>query len=128
MYLFPDGIKHPDSASESLKRYCGEKKMPLEIVRNYEEKILQKGDVYIVFRQKDVVSIIKDSRKLGLECGIDFGLIAYNDTPAYEVIDKGITVLSIDWEKMGQQAADFILHNQPIHTYLPTEIRLRGSL
>ena len=128
MYLFPKGIKHPESSFDSLKRYSEDKNMPFEVVKNYEEKILQKGDVYIVFRQKDVVSIIKDSRKLGLEFGICFGLIAYNDTPAYEVIDKGITVLSIDWEKMGQKAADFILHNQPIHTYLPTEIRLRGSL
>ena len=64
----------------------------------------------------------------GLVGGTDFGLLAYNETPAYEVIDRGITTLSIDWEKMGTLTADFILTGKQIHTYLPTEIRLRGSL
>ena len=38
----------------------------------------------------------------GLKCGKDFGLLAYNDIPSYEVIDEGITSLSIDWEMMGK--------------------------
>lgn len=33
----------------------------------------------------------------------DFGLLAYNDIPSYEVIDEGITSLSIDWEMMGNE-------------------------
>jgi hypothetical protein len=55
-------------------------------------------------------------------------LIAYNDTPAYEVIDKGITVMSVDWQKMGILTADFILSGKPIQVCLPTEVNLRGSL
>ena len=93
-----------------------------------DEIKISKGEVYIAIRQLDVVSLIKQSRINGLACGEDFGLLAYNETPAYEVIDKGITTLSIDWEKMGTLAADFILSGKQIHTYLPTEVRLRGSL
>ena len=76
----------------------------------------------------DVVEIVKKSRAAGLTCGVDFGLIAYNDTPAYEVIDKGITVMSVDWQKMGILTADFILSGKPIQVCLPTEVNLRGSL
>ena len=86
------------------------------------------GEAYIAIRQVDVVEIVKKSRAAGLTCGVDFGLIAYNDTPAYEVIDKGITVMSVDWQKMGILTADFILSGKPIQVCLPTEVNLRGSL
>ena len=55
-------------------------------------------------------------------------MIGYNDTPAYEVIDQGITALSVDWEKMGDKAAEFVLQGKTIQDYLPTEVRLRASL
>ncbi len=53
--------------------------------------------------------------------------MAYNDIPSYEVIDEGITALTIDWSLMGDKAADFILYNTPMQEFLPTEIRLRNS-
>ncbi len=126
--LFPDSIRHPKSCCEGMEQLVASFGLNYEIIKRIESGCLCKGDVYIAFRQIDIVSIIKESRSLGMECGKDFGLIAYNETPAYEVIDKGITSLSIDWEKMAQLASDFILFNKPIHTYLPTEIKLRGSL
>ena len=70
----------------------------------------------------------KQGRLEGLKCGRDFGLLTYNDIPSYEVIDEGITSLSIDWEMMGNEAANFVLNNVPIQKYLPTEVRLRKSL
>ena len=63
-----------------------------------------------------------------LRRGKDFGLLAYNDIPSYEVIDEGITSLSIDWEMVGNEAANFVLNNVPIQKYMPTEVRLRKSL
>ena len=83
---------------------------------------------YIVIRQIDVVHIIKKSRAEGLKCGSDFGVLAYNDTPSYEVIDQGITSISIDWEQMGKLAADFVLSGKEIKEYLPTEVHIRHSL
>jgi DNA-binding LacI/PurR family transcriptional regulator len=83
---------------------------------------------YMVIRQTDVVDIIKMSRAKKLECGRDFGLIAYNETPAYEVIDKGITSLSVDWVKMGDLAAQFIVTGDPVQIFLPTELHLRDSV
>ena len=97
-------------------------------MENMDELEVRPGEVYIAVRQVDVVEIVKKSRIAGLTCGMDFGLIAYNDTPAYEVIDKGITAMSIDWRKMGAMTADFILSGKRIQVYLPIEIHLRGSL
>ena len=98
------------------------------IVENTDRIQVRKGEVYIAIRQIEVVNIIKQSRTTGLKCGEDFGLIAYNDTPAYEVIDQGITVLSINWEELGRKAAEFVLTGQEIRTYLPTEVHLRNSI
>lgn len=126
--LFPEDIKHPRSSCGYFTRFCNDYGMESAIVGNIDEVKVRQGEVYIAIRQIDVVSIIKKSRIAGLTCGTNFGLIAYNDTPAYEVIDQGITVLSIDWEELGHKAAEFVLTGKEIKTYLPTQIHLRKSL
>ena len=75
-----------------------------------------------------MVRVVKQGRTAGLKCGRDYGLLAYNDIPSYEVIDEGITALTIDWRKMGDEVADFVLNGTPVQEYLPTEVRLRNSL
>ena len=57
-----------------------------------------------------------------------FRSVSIYDIPSYEVIDEGITSLSIDWEMVGNEAANFVLNNVPIQKYMPTEVRLRKSL
>lgn len=126
--VFVKGTKHPHSTCTSFLKYCADRKFVCEVKDDIEGLTVRKGEVYIAIRQVDVVNIIKQSRVENLVCGVDFGLLAYNETPAYEVIDRGITTLSIDWEKMGTLAADFIVSGKQIHEYLPTEVHLRGSL
>lgn len=126
--LFPPDSRHPDSSCAYFTRFCQDYRMPSAIIEEVEEIKVYRGEVYIAFRQVDVVNIIKQSRATGLKCGEDFGLIAYNDTPAYEVIDQGITALTIDWEELGHKAAEFVLTGKEIKTYLPTEVHLRNSL
>jgi len=41
--------------------------------------------------------------------GMDIGCFGLHDIPSYEVIDNGITALTINWEKMGAKVADFVL-------------------
>lgn len=74
------------------------------------------------------MNVVKQGRLEKLKCGKDFGLLAYNDIPSYEVIDEGITSLSIDWEMMGNDATNFVLNNMSIQKYLPTEVKLRKPL
>lgn len=123
-----DDSMHPRSSRDFFERFCADQHLGCEVVSDIEGLQVRRGEVYIAIRQIDVVSIIKKSRVEGLQCGIDFGLIGYNDTPAYEVIDQGITALSVDWEKMGDKAAEFVLQGKTIQDYLPTEVRLRASL
>lgn len=126
--LFSKESKHPKETCEYFKKYCTDNAFDYHVIESMEDQEVHPGDVYIAIRQVDVVDIVKKGREARLTCGADFGLIAYNETPAYEVIDKGITSMSIDWMKMGMMTADFIINGKSIQTYLPTEIRLRGSL
>ena len=110
VFQFPESSKHPKASIESFKSFC------------YDNV------AYIVIKQTDVVDIIKQSRKQNMVCGKDFGVIAYNETPAYEVIDVGITSLSVDWKSMGAKAAKFITDGEPIQEYLPTDVHIRNSV
>ena len=127
--LFPQGSKHPQSSREYFIRFCTDQQLKYAVQDCSQIELTpQKGEAYIAIRQIDIVNLIKQSRKEGLTCGIDFGLVAYNDTPAYEIIDRGITTLSINWKCMGQQAAEFVVSGKEIQIVLPTEVRLRNSL
>lgn len=126
--LLPKDSFHPRSSREHFEKFCADNGLESGVTDDVDGLEVREGVVYIAIRQIDVVAIVKKSREAGLRCGVDFGVIAYNDTPAYEVIDQGITVLSINWEKMGSEAAEFVLSGKSIQEYLPTEVHLRGSL
>lgn len=128
VFHLPVSSKHPQISVESFRQYCHDNDFISEVSCMEEINDIESGTVYIVIRQTDVVNIIKSSRVKGMKCGQDFGLIAYNDTPAYEVIDDGITALSINWDDMGKKAAKFILGGEPVREYLPTEVHLRNSV
>ena len=122
------GLKHPQSSKEYFIRFCEEQGFSYEIQEDIENLVVQKGAAYIAIKQQDVVKVVKQGRLEGLKCGKDFGLLAYNDIPSYEVIDEGITSLTIDWEMMGNEAANFVLNDASVQKYLPTGVRLRKSL
>ena len=128
VFLFSKGLKHPQSSKDYFIRFCEEQGFSYEIQEDLENLVVRKETAYIAIKQQDVVKVVKQGRLEGLKCGKDFGLLAYNDIPSYEVIDEGITSLSIDWEMMGNEAANFVLNDAPIQKYLPTEVRLRKSL
>ncbi|MEG1838798.1 MAG: GntR family transcriptional regulator [Bacteroidaceae bacterium] len=126
--LFPKELKHPQSSKLYFSRFCLEHGFQSSIIEEVDDMVVNRGEVYIAIKQQDVVKVIKQSRMQGLKCGADIGVLAYNDIPSYEVIDEGITALSIDWEMMGNEAAEFVLNNISVRKELSTNVRLRSSL
>ena len=128
VFVFPRRLKHPASSKEWFEKFCTDCMIQSEICEQPEKLTVEKGTIYLAIKQQDVVRVVKAGRNAGLRCGHDFGLIAYNDIPSYEVIDEGITALTIDWKSMGTEAADFVLNDVPVQRYLPTEVEIRSSL
>ncbi len=127
MYL-PESSPHPRSSIKYFRQFCSDRGIRSEVVTRIEENQLERGTAYLVVPQKELVEMVKFCREKHYHLGHDVGLIAYNDTPVYEVIDKGITVISTDFMQMGQRAADFIRTKQKIQEIIPTRLIVRGTL
>lgn len=128
VFLFPSSLKHPQSSKDYFFRFCQDYNLSGSVEEDVENMKVEKDTAYLAIKQQDVVKVVKQGRLAGLKCGRDFGLLAYNDIPSYEVIDEGITALTIDWQQMGNEVARFVLDNAVVQKYLPTEVRLRNSL
>ena len=128
VFLFPSSLKHPQSSKDYFFRFCQDYNLSGSVEEDVENLKVEKDTAYLAIKQQDVVKVVKQGRLAGLKCGKDFGLLAYNDIPSYEVIDEGITALTIDWEQMGNEVARFVLDNAVVQKYLPTEVRLLNSL
>lgn len=120
--------KHPQSSKTSFSEFCLYNNFEFGILNEILENttILEKH-FYLVVKQEDIVKIIKNGRLDRMRPGNDYGLLAYNENPFYEVIENGISSIGIDWNEMGRIAAEFVLNNQEVQTYLPTTIKKRDS-
>lgn len=127
-FVFNREHKHPQSSKEYFSRFCLTYNFPFEIIDEVNEKTtIQKNAFYLVIKQEDIVDIIKQGKKDHLKVQRDYGLLAYNDNPFYEIIETGISSIGIDWQKMGILIARFIITNEPVQIYLPTQIIRRNS-
>ncbi len=120
--------KHPKSSKKAFSNFCLDNQFEFSIL----DEIVENGSIqekcfYLVVKQEDVVRIVKQGRMDGLKPGIDYGLLAYNENPFFEIIENGISSIGIDWNKMGSIAAEFVMEEKAIQTYLPTRITKRNS-
>ncbi|MDR0815097.1 MAG: GntR family transcriptional regulator [Bacteroidales bacterium] len=127
MYL-PDSSFHPRSCTRYFSRFCKQYGIQGEVVNRICKADVRRGTVYLVVPQKELIELVKFCRDKKYRLGSDVGLIAYNDTPMYEVIDHGITAISTDFALMGKRAAHFIASKQKIQEIIPTQLILRGTL
>jgi DNA-binding transcriptional regulator YhcF (GntR family) len=118
----------PEGMKTGFLNYCRINRFPHLMTSEFKEDEMEKGDVYIAVSDADLIKIIKYAARRGLKPGMDFGLISYDETPLKEVLAGGITVISTNFEKMGQLAAQCIL--QDSHEVIANEclLILRNSL
>ena len=120
--------KHPQSSKTAFSNFCLDNHFEFGILDEILEKsTVQQDFFYLVIKQEDVVKIVKQGRADRLRPGKNYGLLAYNENPFFEVIENGISSIGIDWHEMGKIAAEFVLNNLPVQTYLPTVIKKRNS-
>jgi len=107
VYPYPKGIV------TGFKRFCIQHDMDYEILDEiYDSMELQLSDLYIIIEESDLVNLVKQSRDRHYKLGEDIGIISYNDTPLKELL--GITVISTDFKKMGEEAAKMIVDNKRV--------------
>ncbi|WP_017259950.1 GntR family transcriptional regulator [Pedobacter arcticus] len=121
---------HAKNIIDGFEVFSKRHAIPYRIFNIIDDKIAKQGDAYITFSRydQDDVDIIKIARKKNWQLGKDIGLISYNDTAVKEVLENGITVISTDFNKMGEEAAKAIINKKVITMRDPAKVILRNSL
>ncbi|MDD7885144.1 GntR family transcriptional regulator [Flavivirga sp. 57AJ16] len=98
---------YPRRILNGFRKFCIHHKFEFEILEEiYSEMELKPLDAYIVIEENDLVNLIKQVRDQGFIMGKSIGVLSYNDTPLKELL--GISVVSTDFKKMGEMAAEMI--------------------
>ena len=105
VYPYPKKIVH------GFRKFCIEKSLDFEVIDEiYDDMILKNGDLFITIVEGDLVNLINQIRNTEFTIGEDIGVLSYNDTPLKDLL--GISVVSTDFNIMGETAAQMILNQE----------------
>jgi DNA-binding transcriptional regulator YhcF (GntR family) len=126
--VYPDYTFHSYETVEYFLRFCKNNGIKHSIVTDADSIKVKKNTLYMSVSDRAMAKILDKSRHDHLELGKDIGLISYNETPMKKYIDKGITVISTDFNLMGKKLAAFVLGAEETSYCVPTQLILRKSL
>jgi hypothetical protein len=128
-FVFPLDSEHPRGGIRFFHRFCEENAIGSQLIeRHVYREDIREGEAYLLVSHIDMIEAVKICRSKKLTIGKDVGLVTFNDAPMLEVIENGITCISVNFREMGLLAARFINHNERLQTYIPTRLIIRGSL
>ena len=124
--VFP-GNKEPLGMKIGFEKYCSDFFLEYDIIDSFNKIQPQKGTVYIMPDDRDLVDVVEKSKNQKLAIGKDVGIISYNDTPLKKVVANGITTISTDFAAMGAELAQMLLQNKKLKIENPSRLILRHS-
>jgi DNA-binding transcriptional regulator YhcF (GntR family) len=126
--IFPLRKGHPEEIKAAFIEFCNENQIVFEIEKKVSRDLIKKGTAFGVIEDSDLISLIKMGEELKLTLGSELGILSYNETPMKEIIRNGITVVSVDFVKLGQAISRFIIHPKPTTEVFIPEVIIRNSL
>ncbi|GAB3999188.1 GntR family transcriptional regulator [Spirosoma daeguense] len=118
----------PGSLLAGFERFGQEFNFPIRIVNSYSSQLIEPGEVFLIFADRDLVDFLKDIHRLNLNLGQQVGLLSYDDTPMKEILAGGISVISTDFALMGQTAGQLLAERRREKIANPGGLLLRNSL
>ncbi|MCX6936886.1 MAG: GntR family transcriptional regulator [Verrucomicrobia bacterium] len=127
--VFPEDKNHPLEIKDAFLRFCVKNKIKAHVVEHLCVDSPLINNAYFVIEDTDLVELAKAGKARGLQLGVDFGIISYNDTSMKEIAGNGISVVSVDFAEMGRKTALWLL-GEKLHTYElePSRFIARHSL
>jgi DNA-binding transcriptional regulator YhcF (GntR family) len=127
--VFPEDRHHPVVIKPAFRRFCRREGLRHAVTERLEAHTIRKGHAYFVIEDADLVRLIQTCRRQGLRLGRDVGVISYNDTPMKEVVQDGISVISVDFAALGRHAArQALARATDVQLWEPTRFISRDSL
>lgn len=127
-FFYPHFTYHPKTAIDYFKRFCNDYQIKHSVIFEEEKFRIKKGGLYLLVSDRTLASFLDQCAEKVFEPGRDVGVISYNETPMKKYVKNGISVISTDFELMGQKAAEFVTSNKPVQFEVPTILKLRSSL
>jgi DNA-binding transcriptional regulator YhcF (GntR family) len=125
--IFP-GFREPLGMKEGFEGFCKDNTFDYEVITEFKNREIQKGEVYIIPNDRDLVQVIEKAKLQDLKLGSDFGIISYNETPLKKVVENGITTISTDFRAMGKILAQMILGGNKEQIENKCALIIRNSL
>lgn len=125
--IFP-GFKEPLGMVDGFLQFCHQFSFQQEVLPDFDNCMIQKGDVYIIPNDRHLVKVIEQAKKQGFKLGVEYGIISYNDTPLKKVVENGITTISTDFKAMGTCLIEMIFANQKKQIENKSQLIVRASL
>ncbi|MEP5340646.1 MAG: GntR family transcriptional regulator [Algibacter sp.] len=120
--------KQPFGMRKGFVSFCEEHQLVFEVIDSLKNKTPQKGDLYIIPDDKNLLRVIKKMKHEKLTLSKDMGVISYNDTLLKEIVENGITTISTDFNAMGKRLAEMILNKEQLQIENPNNLIIRNSL
>lgn len=128
IFLYPEFTNHPTETVEYFTSFCIDNGLKHLVQTGSECLDVHAGEAYISVSDRMLGRILEQCRAKKLEPGVDVGIVSYNETPMKKFINKGITVFSTDFEKMGKAAAEFVTADKTVCVQVPSGMIIRESL
>jgi DNA-binding transcriptional regulator YhcF (GntR family) len=118
---------YPKKILKGFLNYCADFNFDFKIIEEVSNEIeLEKETLFITLEDQDLVNVVNKVKKCNYKLGEDVGVISYNDTPLKQLL--GISVLSVNFDSMGEQAAEMILDNKKGKVKTPFNFIERSSI
>ncbi len=107
-------LYHP-LISKAVSRFCEEYGIPYEFYSQVTPDIVRPRETYLILHSQfdmELINLARTARSKGLEPGLDFSIISYNESPMSEIVLGGLTTISADFSQMGRLAAEMIIEGR----------------
>jgi DNA-binding transcriptional regulator YhcF (GntR family) len=120
------GNNYPVEIGWGFRTFCAKNGKEFAIKENAMNEVLEAGTAYVVVETTDLAELIKKVRQTPFLLGREIGILSFNTSTLKELL--GITVISTDFEAMGQTAATLLLQGRREKVKNPFYTIRRGSL
>ena len=94
----------------------------------------ERPDALVVLDDYMAMGVVLAARELGLRIPKDLGMVAFNDSNLCDLLEGGLSSVSLNIDEMVRAAGDALLaivegrpEEAPVRTIVPCELRVRGS-
>lgn len=112
---------------KGFNKFCHENNFDFEVLQKVTNNLkINQGDLFIVIEDDDLVNLIDIAKAQDLILGNTIGIISFNETPLKRLL--GIAVVSTNFKKMGETAAQMIMKNEKGKIKNPFQFIDRNSI